>query len=59
MKTLQVLYEGWGETFQLGLLADDGHQLLFEYSGAALRRGLELTIACGRAQRLVLVAARL
>lgn len=43
MKTLQVLYEGWGETFQLGLLADDGHQLLFEYSGAALRRGLEFS----------------
>lgn len=43
MKTLHVVYEGWGEEFDLGLLADDGRQLLFEYSGAALRRGLELS----------------
>ena len=43
MKRLRVMYEGWGEHFELGLLADDGRQLLFEYTPAALERGLQLS----------------
>ncbi len=43
MKRLGVIYEGWGECFDLGVLADDGQQLLFEYTQAALDRGLELS----------------
>lgn len=43
MKRLRVIYEGWGECFDLGVLADDGKQLLFEYTQAALDRGLELS----------------
>jgi serine/threonine-protein kinase HipA len=43
MKKLSVLYEGWGEKWQLGTLADNGQQLLFEYSSAALEQGLELS----------------
>lgn len=36
-------YEGWGERWLLGTLADDGRRLLFEYSAEALRQGLELS----------------
>ena len=43
MKKLSVFYAGWGERFLLGTLADDGSQLLFEYSNEALSRGLELS----------------
>lgn len=43
MKKLQVHYEGWGEKWHLGTLADDGRQLLFEYSAEARQRGLELS----------------
>jgi serine/threonine-protein kinase HipA len=43
MKRLRVIYEGWGENFDLGLLADDGQQLLFEYTQSALDRGLQLS----------------
>ncbi|WP_118183792.1 type II toxin-antitoxin system HipA family toxin [Paraburkholderia phosphatilytica] len=43
MKRLRVIYEGWGERFDLGVLADDGQQILFEYTHAALDRGLELS----------------
>lgn len=43
MKRLQVLYRGWGESWPLGELADDGRDLLFEYSKEALREGLELS----------------
>lgn len=43
MNQLQVWYAGWGENFQLGTLADNGRQLLFEYSPAALDRKLELS----------------
>ncbi len=32
MKIVQVRYQGWGENWPLGTLADDGQQLLFEYS---------------------------
>lgn len=43
MKKISVIYAGWGERFQLGTLADDGNDLLFEYSSDALKRGLELS----------------
>lgn len=43
MKKLVVHYCGWGEDWPLGTLADDDHNLLFEYSPAALAEGLELS----------------
>jgi serine/threonine-protein kinase HipA len=43
MKKIQVTYAGWGEQWPLGTLAEDGTALLFEYSSAALARGLELS----------------
>ncbi len=43
MKKMVVVYEGWGERWPLGTLADDGRRLLFEYSPEALRQGLELS----------------
>ena len=43
MKKLSVLYQGWGESWPLGMLADNGRDLLFEYSPQALAQGLELS----------------
>ena len=43
MKIVHVLYQGWGENWPLGTLADDGQQLLFEYSPQALAEGLFLS----------------
>jgi serine/threonine-protein kinase HipA len=43
MKTLRVLYNGWGENWLLGTLADTGRGLLFEYSQQAIARKLELS----------------
>lgn len=43
MKRLLVRYRGWGEDWPLGELADDGTDLLFEYSEEAQRQGLELS----------------
>jgi serine/threonine-protein kinase HipA len=43
MKLLTVIYKGWGEHWPLGMLADDGQHILFEYSPEALRRGVELS----------------
>lgn len=43
MKKVSVYYEGWGERWLLGTLADDGQHLLFEYAAEALRQGLELS----------------
>ncbi|MDP2793670.1 MAG: type II toxin-antitoxin system HipA family toxin [Sulfurisoma sp.] len=43
MKTLRVVYAGWGERWLLGTLADDGRRILFEYSDEARRAGLELS----------------
>jgi serine/threonine-protein kinase HipA len=43
MKLLTVVYNGWGEDWPLGTLADNGHDILFEYSPEALRRGIELS----------------
>ncbi|WP_396269442.1 type II toxin-antitoxin system HipA family toxin [Ideonella sp.] len=43
MKKLDVFFGGWGQRWLLGTLADDGRQLLFEYSAEALKQGLELS----------------
>jgi serine/threonine-protein kinase HipA len=43
MKRLAIHYCGWGEDWLLGLLADDGTTLLFEYAPQALAQGLELS----------------
>ncbi|MDP2787971.1 MAG: type II toxin-antitoxin system HipA family toxin [Pseudomonadota bacterium] len=43
MKKLLVYYEGWGERWLLGTLADNGQDLLFEYAPEALANGLELS----------------
>jgi serine/threonine-protein kinase HipA len=43
MKKLTVMYAGWGERFPLAQLADDGRDLLFQYTPEALTRGLELS----------------
>ena len=43
MKQLSVIYNGWGERWKLGTLADNGTDLLFEYSEEALKQGLELS----------------
>ena len=43
MKKLAVIYEGWGERWPLATLAEDGHNLLFEYTAEAQARGLELS----------------
>lgn len=43
MKKLFVHYNGWGEHWLLGTLADNGSDLLFEYSPEALKQGLELS----------------
>jgi serine/threonine-protein kinase HipA len=43
MKKLSVFYSGWGEHWKLGELADDGVNLLFEYSSIALKKNLELS----------------
>lgn len=43
MKKLLVHYEGWGERWLLGTLADNNQDLLFEYSLEALANGLELS----------------
>ena len=43
MKLLRVVYQGWVERWTLGTLADNGRELLFEYSREALAQGLELS----------------
>ena len=43
MNKLLVHYQGWGEHWLLGTLADNGRERLFEYSPEALRRALELS----------------
>lgn len=43
MKELRVTYQGLGESFLVGTLADDGHDVLFEYSPEALALGVELS----------------
>lgn len=43
MKRIAVHYCGWGQDWLLGHLADDGQNLLFEYSPQALQAGLALS----------------
>lgn len=43
MNKIEVLFQGWGESWVLGALADDGTHLLFEYSDEALVRGIEFS----------------
>lgn len=43
MKKLHVECCAWGERWQLGTLADNGQVLLFEYSPAALARGIQFS----------------
>jgi serine/threonine-protein kinase HipA len=43
MKELAVCYQGLGTPFVLGTLADDGQDVLFQYSPQALARGLQLS----------------
>ncbi|MCC4595079.1 type II toxin-antitoxin system HipA family toxin [Xanthomonas campestris pv. phormiicola] len=43
MKKLTVFYEGWGQHWPLGTLADDGRQIIFEYSADALANGIEFS----------------
>ncbi len=43
MKKLQVLYNGWGQRWPLGTLAELGNTIAFEYSATAIERGLELS----------------
>lgn len=43
MKKLHVIYKGWKERYEFGLLADDGKDVLFEYTAQAIKRGLELS----------------
>ena len=43
MKTLAVIYKGWGENWSLGTLADAREGLYFEYSPEALTRGVALS----------------
>lgn len=43
MKKLDVSFNGWGQNWLLGQLADDGRALLFEYSEEALDRSIEFS----------------
>lgn len=43
MKELKVIYKAGGGSHWLGTLADDGRDVLFQYSADALARGLELS----------------
>jgi serine/threonine-protein kinase HipA len=43
MKKLQVIYDGWGERWPLGTLADTGRDIMFEYAPQAIERGLQLS----------------
>lgn len=43
MKKIEVICGAWGQSWVLGTLADNGTQLLFEYSQEALRRGIEFS----------------
>ncbi len=43
MKELTVTYQGLGKPFVVGTLADDGSDLLFQYSPQALEQGIELS----------------
>ncbi|KRG78239.1 hypothetical protein ABB30_04030 [Stenotrophomonas ginsengisoli] len=42
MKIIDVHYDGWGQSWQLGRVAIDGQMSSFEYSVEAIERGVEL-----------------
>lgn len=43
MKKIAVFFCGWGQRWQLGTLADNGRDLLFEYSAAAIAKNIEFS----------------
>ena len=43
MKKIEVHFCGWGQRWLFGTLADNGNNLLFEYSPAALAQGIEFS----------------
>ena len=43
MKELKVLYRGFGAEIELGTLADDGNDVLFQYSAEAITQDLQLS----------------
>jgi serine/threonine-protein kinase HipA len=43
MNRLDVVYAGWQERFTIGQLADNGSNLVFQYTPEAQQRGLELS----------------
>ena len=43
MKKIAVFFCGWGQKWQLGTLADNGRDLLFEYSAAAIAKNIDFS----------------
>lgn len=43
MKKVDVIYQGWGQNWILGTLAQSGRLILFEYTQEALRRGVKFS----------------
>ena len=43
MKELKVMYRGYGANVEIGTLAEDGNDVLFQYSPAAIAQRLELS----------------
>ncbi len=43
MKKMTVFFCGWGEKWPLGTLADNGRDLLFEYSPTAISKNIEFS----------------
>ncbi|GAA0758272.1 HipA N-terminal domain-containing protein [Ideonella azotifigens] len=43
MKKVEVFFRGWGQEWALGTLAQNGSQVLFEYSRAALEKRIEFS----------------
>lgn len=43
MKKIQIHFVGWGQKWLLGTAADNGSELLFEYSAQALAKGIEFS----------------
>lgn len=43
MKRIDVHFQGWGQHWQLGTLAEAGGHLLFEYSSVAIKKGIHFS----------------
>lgn len=43
MNKIDVLFCGWGQRWHLGMLADNGREVIFEYTAEALKRGHEFS----------------